>query len=471
MSSVIIDNSSISAMQRIFGMAPCRNDHSTDGDIAALEGLLSAYLFNDETYVVDDYKAQYSTQRKNQFPQFKFIEPSDQLIEYIDKKTKNEFQKDILKIRAGEFSGFGADDFFNALGMHMTCTWDVSSSVYYLTLKLLGSPEDGEFSKYSALTREILKSLSDKYESHVSGVPAVTELIDSKGTRIRDGYVIPWAKESGGETGGLSPGMKTFLSALSWSSYRTLYYNELAKYFWADLSLHPIRQVYLASHSATRLKKGNRVISEILNRMTRDASEVMGEQMWLGGGAVISASMPLFSLYCIEKCDRPNLLMQAASDLRNADAFIQARGQLKEIRNAVDENKGGESIKKLDAMMLEFGKTMGDIRSKYGRGDKQGIALSKIIFGINWCTEKFGIPAIPDEIVPNVKVPNPLQKEKGISSVFRSIITDLGNIEKIGKYHDRLTSMVTVDRDLPVFSLKCEEGRYRKANSTWKSHM
>ncbi|MFK5968933.1 MAG: hypothetical protein QM487_02275 [Candidatus Marithrix sp.] len=43
----------------------------------------------------------------------------------------------------------------------MICTWDIRSSVYYLTMKMLGQPNTSEFIKYSEINSSIFNELSD----------------------------------------------------------------------------------------------------------------------------------------------------------------------------------------------------------------------------------------------------------------------------------------------------------------------
>ncbi len=63
----IIDNSTLTAVQRLMGQIDVKNYYCLDGDILALETLIQAILFNDELYFVDDYKEKYRDDRNKTF--------------------------------------------------------------------------------------------------------------------------------------------------------------------------------------------------------------------------------------------------------------------------------------------------------------------------------------------------------------------------------------------------------------------
>lgn len=68
MSIALIDNSTLSSVQRVLGNIPIRSKSIIDGDIVAFESLINAILFYNDLIVLDDYKEQYRQNRKEQFP-------------------------------------------------------------------------------------------------------------------------------------------------------------------------------------------------------------------------------------------------------------------------------------------------------------------------------------------------------------------------------------------------------------------
>lgn len=59
----MIDNSTLTAVQRLTGKIPVYNRYSLDGDILAFEMLIQTILFFDDIYYVDDYKEKFRAER------------------------------------------------------------------------------------------------------------------------------------------------------------------------------------------------------------------------------------------------------------------------------------------------------------------------------------------------------------------------------------------------------------------------
>ena len=68
MRKALVDNATLTAVQRLNGDILVKNKYDLDGDILAMEGLLQAILFFDEIYFLDDYKPEYQESRHQYFP-------------------------------------------------------------------------------------------------------------------------------------------------------------------------------------------------------------------------------------------------------------------------------------------------------------------------------------------------------------------------------------------------------------------
>ena len=67
LSIALIDNSTISSVQRVLGEIEVKSKGTIDGDIAAFESLITSILFYNEHVIIDDYKEKFSEQRKKTF--------------------------------------------------------------------------------------------------------------------------------------------------------------------------------------------------------------------------------------------------------------------------------------------------------------------------------------------------------------------------------------------------------------------
>ena len=115
MSIAIVDNSTLSSIQRILGVIEVRGDSIIDGDLTAFESFLSAILFFNEIIAIDDYKPEYSEKRKKHFNFIKFINPNDFDLISVKSKIKNEAHRLEPVIQNGEFVDEAYKKFFDRL--------------------------------------------------------------------------------------------------------------------------------------------------------------------------------------------------------------------------------------------------------------------------------------------------------------------------------------------------------------------
>ena len=161
MSYALIDNASLTAVQRVLGQVVVKNPDTVNGDLVAFENLLHAILFYDELVCIDNYKEEYKEERNKTFDYIRFLSPQDFGLQDLENKAKLEAENIRPEIRGGQFAD---DDFRRLLEMlkiNMVCTWDLRSSVYYLTMKMLGQPNTQEFYKYSEISSAIFNELAD----------------------------------------------------------------------------------------------------------------------------------------------------------------------------------------------------------------------------------------------------------------------------------------------------------------------
>ncbi len=67
MSYALVDNASLTSVQRLLGRIETRGTDSIDGDIAAFEHLVQALLFYQDVVCIDDYKPEYRLSREREF--------------------------------------------------------------------------------------------------------------------------------------------------------------------------------------------------------------------------------------------------------------------------------------------------------------------------------------------------------------------------------------------------------------------
>ncbi len=245
MSYALIDNATLTAVQRISGQVLTKSKDSVDTDIVALENMLQAIFFYDEIIAIDDYIPQFSVERKKQFSEIRFLDKEKFKLSEIEIEASKIADNIRPEIRAGEFANPEFKELISLLKTHIICTWDISSSVYHLTLKNL-SDNNEDLKKYGNIAAGIFTELNEASKSgnHPS---SDVKLIDRLGKLISKGYKVPGAKWSGGNgssEGEASGAIKAFVASLIWLANRSIFYSLSSKYLKADAFLYPIRQSY-----------------------------------------------------------------------------------------------------------------------------------------------------------------------------------------------------------------------------------
>jgi hypothetical protein len=158
----IVDNSTLTAVSRLLGHIPVQNRYALDGDLAALEGLIQAILFYDRLFFVDDYQEEFRDQRRRLFPFLTALRQGD--FSYAAHlQAARDLTQDISLV--AQNSRIVDDDFrpfIDALHMNTVFTWRMRSSVFWLTVSMLGGTQPIEVRRYSKLWEAISTQLVAK---------------------------------------------------------------------------------------------------------------------------------------------------------------------------------------------------------------------------------------------------------------------------------------------------------------------
>ena len=76
MTYALVDNATLTGVQRITGDVASRTRESVDTDIVALENLVQSILFYDRIIAIDNYIPKHREERIKSFPFIEFIDPA-----------------------------------------------------------------------------------------------------------------------------------------------------------------------------------------------------------------------------------------------------------------------------------------------------------------------------------------------------------------------------------------------------------
>lgn len=466
----LIDNSTLTAVQRLLGGIPIKNKHVIDGDILALENLIQAILFYDKILSLDDYKEQYRQSRKEIFNTIMPIVPSEVGYKELIGEAKKITEDIVPCVEGGRFTDEDFAPFFQSLRMNVIFTWDLSSSNYYLTLKMLEDVGGLDIPKYSKLSTMIFSELIDKSSSKEIERKQPL-LFDSNGRPISSTYTIT-DKEGHEQDTGISRQVETFFAGLNWLAFRTVLYTLVAKEIKVDLFLHPIRNAFQIN-LLSKISQGHQSIFEpIMKAMNGLASSTINSVLSSTQPIILKQILPMFTVWLAEKTGDPHKFIETAYEIRNEKPFVEARAQLIELENLIESNNSA-FVKEANKLVLDVIKQMRRICVRYGIETPQGIPVSPIINVWNVTTLMSGLPKVP-KLSLDIKALDFLRDyipKKGFAAVYKSLVENLSHIEKLGKYHDIISSKIILEDQADYYDAKTEKSQYTKYKSSWKIPM
>ncbi|NIH74442.1 hypothetical protein FHV99_001649 [Ochrobactrum sp. P20RRXII] len=460
MRNAIIDNSTLTAVQRLMGEVELVNSAALDGDIAALEGLVQAILFYDNLFFVDDYKAEFRENRQKQFPFLTGLS-KDEIHYDAFMRAASEVTAELgLRIRHGQLDKNEIGSFLNRVGILATFRWELQSSEFLLKMKMIEDSADREL--FAAVQELVfIEQAASKEANKTDEVRGHYELLDSNGTPI---------PRSNGEGRSIPSQLNAFAGSVNWLAQRSIFYTYLASTFDADAILHPIRSDFQAT-IGPKLGMDGQAFGPILEVFSGQISSALKDITAKTDAIISQTDLPIFSAWLVNRTDDPRKILDAAFEVRGNEEFISLRNLLSELEDMSKNPDHSDYVRKINRLVQEIEKAGGTLREMYGVRTKNGVSIAPLITVINFFANLKGLPGIPN--VPfKIKLPNGLQEvgmRKGFKGVFRSVLSDLVAIRKLGQYHDKLTSAVAFKggRRMEPILPAVQPRRYMGYSSNW----
>ena len=466
MSYALIDNASLTAIDRVTGRILVKNPDTINGDLVAFENVIQAILFYDNLICIDNYKPEHRDSRIKAFNYIRFLPQDDFSLPEIDILAKKDAQQIKPELRGGEFVDEDFKTLIEMLKLNMICTWDMRSSIYYLTLKMLGQPNSPEYEKYSELSASIFNELSDI--SHTRGRWSTdVKLVGSDGHHHT-------TQEMNAKTygyGGITRPLEMFITSLNWLAYKSIYYSMAAKHLRADSFIHPIRHAYQIHWMKKTGAFGHDYTSRLIGNLSKKISSTTSQILEHGRSSSISMDLPIFSAWITLESGNIGNVINTALELKKLDHFTIARETIREIKISYDESGIATANTKTTKLINDLDKITGDLKRKFGVPSEQGIQGSFLIKSINSLTALAGIPPLPDKEF-SLSTPEFMksQRTKAFSTIFKDITNELTSVERLGGVRDLMVSSFNID-DTYYSPPKVEEPRYRRSSSSWKIPM
>jgi hypothetical protein len=440
----LLDNSTLTGIQRLLGEIPVKNKLIVDSDILCFESLLQSILFYDKILFVDDYKPEHSITRKQYFSYLIPVSKAEIDYETLVFETQKLSRDIIPRVESGEFTDRDFKPFFDLLRMNVIFTWDEASSIFFLTQKMLERESGVDIEKYSKLSTAIYSELTEKTRTTSSYIEERAELYDSRGVLIDENY----SKEGRHSSEFVIPKqVKAFFAGLSWLAYRTIFYSLISKNTGVDLFLHPIRQSFqinFLSKIALQYSSIFKSLIETINNVSKTTANRIIERTQ---PSITTQQLPLFVAWFATKSNNPIDFIEIAHSLRSEHIFVETRRLFSELEELKVSDIRGEFLKQSNKILGEIESLMEKLNSKYYVNTNQGFSISKIIKLWNFATKYVPVPAMPeiDFRIKELEFIKHLIPEKGINAVYKNLVEDLTKVSRLGNLHEIISSKLQLD--------------------------
>ncbi|MBK9940536.1 MAG: hypothetical protein IPP13_02800 [Kouleothrix sp.] len=463
----LIDNSTLTAVQRVLGEIPIRNQYLVDADIPALEGFLQAILFYDDLLFLDDYKERFRESRKSYFNRMIDWKIGEETYQSLLDTAKQITESVVLNITGGQIVDGAFAPFFEMLKMNLVFTWDMRSSVYYLTIKILEGDDGVDFDKYGQLSSMIYAELVEK--TGARDVPLDTKplLYDAHGNPIKPGYYV------GANEGQISSQVEAFFASLNWLAFRTIFYTLIAKELDVDLFLHPIRNSFQIQLLSKFYHGDTSDFKPIIDAINGIASDTINKVSGLTQPFILRQTLPMFVAWIAREVGDPREFISTAYALRGEKEFIEVRQQLIELEELMGREDRAEFVKKANELVRGVREQMSKVLVKYKVDTPQGIPIAPAVSVWNLSTLATGLPQIPeiDVEIKSLSFLRNILPRHGFKALYRNIVDDLARVEQLGQYHDIITSNIRFTDEASYYNWKTEGERWFGRSSHWKKAM
>ena len=325
--AVLIDNSTISSVQRALGLASISEPALLDVEHTSLGRFCEAVLFQDRILIPDNYKAELTAQRKKllDYPIFEYLPVSEQEDQAFLEVANSLSSVWTEAFQAGTDSGLFSK-YFSQVRAFSHFIWEHSSSDFFLVFRALG------IDKESPLIEAVLAS---------PGNEAAGRSLEILGT---DGLPVGWEQ--------LSRHVQRMLSVLGWLGNQYVWYQVLAANVGHAYLAHPLRD-FFAHDFMRRVNLGASdagAFSEIFNQGINRFAGTMADAIEELGRSAESATITVHSLLplIIRECTNGKDFLPTLMQIRDQPDVVAMRQILIEVNEAMDNGDFGPARKLKD---------------------------------------------------------------------------------------------------------------------------
>jgi hypothetical protein len=459
MTNAIIDNSTLSAVERVLGKIPVKPSYDLAGDIAAFDSYLSTLLFYDNPVRIDDYKPEFAKARATNFPELSVVQFEEASYADLNSLASEVSSAGTLKIQAGTVENNDLGRFLEDLDLHVCPAWVMQSSDFFLRVRLLSDAAGTQVHKYTPLMSAIFDQLSEN--KNVGSKPDWRKtLLDSRGQPIRETSAN---KAKGAHS--IGSDLHAFSAGLNWLAQRSVFYALVAESLEGIAVCHPIRNDFLArffSDRLNRLRPDQR--TAMMEEFRRSSLETVNFSNELIGGVGFKLASPVVSAWATLKAGSPTAARDMINDVRFSKEAIALRARLRELEALLKQGNADTARQEAVKMMSDYRVMAEGLFRKYAAKGQDPYAISVNLFTF---TGSFRLSNAKE------KAASLLPKRRKSMALLRNITLDLLQNPALGALSDKLRSDRSVEGDVwdPVYEPKIDKPRFRYSRPYWKKPM
>jgi hypothetical protein len=304
MRAALVDNTSLTAIQRLLGQIRTGNLHNIEGDILAFENFSQSVLLFDRILTVDDYKPEHTPRRKSFFNFIEFLSLDDEYYSALKNLSKSHGETLQLDLQGTRQLNTKLQEILSLIDIQFIGAWRMSGSDFFLFLEILTDSKHGDEWKYGPIVAA-LRSQGYSIEGARDREAA------SSDCRVRysngNDALIDEPRTKNGSLS-VDGDLYRMVSHINWLSYRSYFYLALAANEGLTLSLHPIRHAFIAGFAKQAAVSRN-VGQTIIEKIKDESSRAVADINELTEPEVLRADLPMFSAWI-------------AANSRTSDEFI-----------------------------------------------------------------------------------------------------------------------------------------------------
>jgi len=450
MLSALVDNSTLTAVQRLIGDIGVARSFPIEGDVSAFDQYIQSLLLYDEVAAIDDYKEEHRDNRKRRFNEIRFIGTEHLPYEEVSAFATLATESIGFQTQRGRLARDPMARFLRDLDLHVAPAWYMQSSSWYLQLRLLGEQSDINLKKYGALMSAIRSQVIES-ERSAGGFEQRIMIEDSEGRRV--------------SMSDISNELSKFASGLSWMSQRALLYYELARRLNCALVLHPIRHSFLGQYAGERLvppQAGN-ARKALLSFFRAEIDPVVATSDTMFGADFASVRLPFFAAWAVGYAGDPKRGYEHVLNIRDGPDARAFRSRFREIEalSAEGDFPGARSS------LAKLHRAVKEDTVRLGRefGLEKSNALVDVSIDVITMSLKVSLGSMVEKASNALPTPS-----RRATTVLRSIARDVTRIPTLGAIADlfKRSRKIRSGTDYPPESPRVEPPPFERLETHFK---